>query len=436
MSGFVSTRDPRHCASFRAAVEANLAPDGGLYLPAELRPLPHVGELLAMDFMPRSIAVLEHLTRGELGVSLPAVVERAFNFPVPLAPITERISSLELFHGPTLAFKDFGARFLAEVLELFGNAEAAPRLILTATSGDTGGAVAHAFHGREGVKVAVLYPRGLVSPLQEKQFAALGGNVTAFAVDGSFDDCQALVKACFADPELSRELRLTSANSINLARLLAQVPYAFEAVAQWQRVTGGEAPVIAVPSGNFGNLAAALIARRLGLPVRAFVAATNANATVPEFLAGSPYRPRPSVATLSNAMDVGAPNNWERVVALFEGDETCLRRELRGAVATEADTRRALRKLAALDNLADPHTAVAFHGLEQTLRPGERGILFATAHPAKFREVVEPEVGRTIPLPPALKALESLPSLALFLDNNVERLKALLRHVSSGRCPR
>jgi threonine synthase len=271
--------------------------------------------------------------------------------------------------------------------------------------------VAHAFWRRPGVRAVVLYPRGRVSALQERQFATLGGNVTALSVDGSFDDCQALVKTAFADPDLSARHGLTSANSINVARLLPQTLYYMEAVAALRRqgVTGP--PVIAVPSGNFGNLCAGLLARALGLPVAAFVAATNANTTVPDYLETGEYRPRPSVATLSNAMDVGAPNNWERIEHLFSGDLDALRRVLRWGSKTDAETEETIRGLETHGYLADPHAAVARGVLAERLAPGETGIFLGTAHPAKFLPVYE-RLGIEVPIPEPLAALVNRPLLA------------------------
>ena len=330
-----------------------------------------------------------------------------------------------LFRSPTAAFKDFGARFLAAVVRARSSRE---RLVLTATSGDTGAAVAAAFHGMPGVRVAVLYPRGRVSPLQERQLACLGGNVAAYAVDGSFDDCQALAKRCFADAACSEELGLTSANSINIARLIGQIVYYFEAVAR-VRARHGEAPlVIAVPSGNFGNLCAGLYARALGLPVARFVAATNANRTVPEHLDTGVYAPRASVATHSSAMDVGAPSNWERVRHLFGDDLGAMRAALRWGVVDDSGTERALRELFAAGYASEPHAAVAWDVLRRTIAPGERGVFLATAHPAKFPELLEPLLGRPVPPPPALAAVLERPVRSHPMANDLAALRKELRN--------
>jgi len=405
-----STRDRASKATFAQALTRNLAPDGGLFLPETLEPFEDIDALLALPWQVRCAEIITRLLGDEFDRNdLASVAKEAFDFPVPLVQVDENIFSLELFHGPTLAFKDFGARFLARMLRLEREKTGAtgPLTILTATSGDTGAAVARAFWKLPGIRAVVLYPKGRVSPLQEKQFASLGDNVLALAVEGTFDDCQALAKACFADRDLSAALGLTSANSINIARLLAQTLYYFEAVAQ----SGGK-PVIAVPSGNFGNLCAGLLAHRLGLPLRTFVAATNANTTVPDYLETGTYHPRPSVATLSNAMDVGAPSNWERIESLFENDWNLLRAALRWGSLDDEGTRETIRELDARGYLCDPHGAVAYAVLRAHLEPGETGIFLATAHPAKFKEALEPVLGREIPLPAALLEVAERPLLA------------------------
>jgi threonine synthase len=429
----ISTRDAGLTASFRDAVLAGIAPGGGLWLPAPLPCFDDWPELLELDWSRRCEVLLDRLLGDELGHEpLAAVVGRAFDFPVPLVEVVSDAKrgrfALELFHGPTLAFKDFGARFFAGILELIRDPER-PVTILTATSGDTGAAVAQAFWQRRGVRAVVLYPRGRVSALQERQFATLGGNVTALAVDGAFDDCQALVKAAFADAALTARHGLTSANSINVARLLPQTLYYAEAVAQLRRRGTPEPPVIAVPSGNFGNLCAGLLARAMGLPVKAFVAATNANDTVPDYLDTGTYRARPSVATISNAMDVGAPNNWERIEHLFAGDLAALRSVLRWGARTDEETEQTIRDLQSHGYLADPHAAVAYGVLEETLAPGETGIFLGTAHPAKFLPVYE-KVGIDVPIPEALGVLIDRPLLAREIPNEVGALVAALEEGS------
>ena len=423
----VDTRDPVATASFREAVLQGIAPGGGLWMPETLPVFSNAEwtDLLAMGWQERSILLLDRLLAGEIAeADLARAVAQALDFPVPLVPVTAGIFALELFHGPTLAFKDFGARLFAALLDLLRE-PGRPVTILTATSGDTGAAVAHAFWRRERVRVVVLYPQGRISDLQERQLATLGGNVTALAVEGSFDDCQGLVKAAFADPGLSARLGLTSANSINVARLLPQTLYYAEAVAQLRHRGVLDPPVIAVPSGNFGNLCAGLLVRGMGLPVRAFVAATNANTTVPDYLETGDYRPRPSLPTLSNAMDVGAPNNWERIEHLFGGDLAALRKALRWGSQSDGETRERIRELERLGYLADPHAAVAYGVLRERLEPGETGVFLGTAHPAKFLPVYQ-EMGIEVPLPEPLAALAGLPLHRQDIPNRFAALRAAL----------
>jgi threonine synthase len=418
----VSTRTPTLSATFLEAVQAGLALDGGLYVPVEIPRFKDVPALLKLDFPSRSAEILHRLLGDEFPRSVIEDLARsAFTFPAPLVKVDEGISALELFHGPTLAFKDFGARFLARVMVL-GEGDR-PRTVLTATSGDTGAAVAQAFHGLPGVRVVVLYPAGRVSPLQERQFATCGGNVLALAVDGAFDDCQRLVKGAFEDAELVARLGLTSANSINIARLLAQTLYYFEAIAQ----TSGDLPlVVSVPSGNFGNLTAGLWAQRMGAPTQAFVAATNANRVVPDYLDSGVYQPKASVPTLSNAMDVGSPSNWERIFALFGGNHAAMAAALRWGSCTDAETEETIVELDRAGYLADPHGAVAYRVLRSNLRDGEQGIFLATAHPAKFREALAPALGRDIPLPKTLSDLLELPLLSEPLAADQAALKRRL----------
>jgi threonine synthase len=446
-----STRDARQQVPFKQAVVSNApaaeaAPEalsssggpaaktaagGGLYAPVALAPWPDVEDLLRLPWLERSTEILDRLLGDEYPrAELARMARQAFDFPLPLVEVEEDCFALELFHGPSFAFKDFGARFLAAVLAGLRQEGAAGRTVLTATSGDTGAAVAAAFWQRDGFRVVVLYPEGRVSPLQERQLACLGGNVVALAVAGDFDDCQRLVRACFADAELCAELRLVAANSINIARLVAQLLYYFEGLAQLRRLRpAAPAPVIAVPSGNFGNLCAGLYARALGLPAGGFVAATNANRVVPDFLDGGPYRPRPGIATLSNAMDVGNPSNWERILHLYGGDAAAVRRVLRWGVLDDAATAVTLGGLARRGYRADPHAAVAYGVLRRVLRAGEVGIFLATAHPAKFDAVLAP-LGLAAPLPGALAALLDRPLARERLSAGVAPLKARLRDLN------
>lgn len=429
----VSTRGASEVVGFCEAVRRGAAADGGLYRPAGLPRFADVEALLALSWNDRSAEILARLLGDELDrPAIASLAADAFDFPVPLVAVGD-VFALELFHGPSLAFKDFGARFLAVMLTLLRERGGLEPLvtILVATSGDTGAAVVQAFWRRPGFRVVVLYPRGRVAPLQERQFASLGDNVESLAVLGGFDDCQALAKACLADPTLARECGLTSANSINVARLLAQVLYYFEAVAQLRAAGSRLAATIAVPSGNFGNLCAGLMARALGLPVTAFVVATNANRTVPDYLDTGEYRPRASVATLSNAMDVGAPSNWERIESLFGGRLEALRAVLRWGSVDDDQTRETLRELHALDYLSDPHSAVAYRVLRDRLASGETGVFLATAHPAKFRDILEPLLGARVPLPPPLAEALERPLQSRPFPNDAAALKARLRRAGA-----
>lgn len=426
----VGTRDPSDTATFTEAAAGAVPAHGGLFTPAKFRRWVDVDALLAMSWRARCIAILADWIDDELEPGVIAdIVRDALDFEAPVVRLGDGTLALELFHGPTLAFKDFGARFLAAVLARIPSA--GPRTILTATSGDTGAAVAHAFWRKPGVRVVVLYPAGRVSPLQERQMASLGENVTAFAVSGSFDDCQALVKACFADRALSAEFGLTSANSINIARLVAQVLYYYEAVSG-ARALGAKGPlVISVPSGNFGNLCAGLMAWKLGLPVSAFIAATNANDTVPRYLASGTYEPRATIPTMSNAMDVAAPSNWERIESLFARDLSAVKAIVRAQRVDESETAAEIRRLDSIGYSACPHTAVASRALHRELRAGETGLFVATAHAAKFGEVLEPILKRKVEMPERLARLAQRPVLARAIGTDVQEfvkcLSATLR---------
>lgn len=339
--------------------------------------------------------------------------------------MTDRAWVLELFHGPTRAFKDVGARVQARLLHHF--TDGTPLTILVATSGDTGSAVAQAFHGVPDTRVVVLYPEGQVTDVQEAQMASLGDNITAVAVDGTFDDCQRLVKQAFADDDLRKHVWLTPANSINLGRLLPQVFYYF-ILARLASAKNGL--IVSVPSGNFGNLTAGLVAKRLGLPVGRFVAATNVNDVVPAYLRSGVYEPRPSVRTVANAMDVGAPSNFERMRALYDDDIDRMRQDVMGTAFTDA---RVVEEIARMYKergyLLDPHGAIAWLGLEEALAADKdaTGVFLATAHPAKFREVVEPAIGETVALPPALAEALARPRHSIQLPASYPALVALVR---------
>lgn len=428
---FVSTSGKAPPADLKTALLGGLAPDGGLYLPERLEPLPAtaLSALRGGPFQQTALAIARQLLKGELSdAQLERVIAQALDFPIPLVPFPKagRVHGLELFHGPTCAFKDVGARFMARLMAWYHGQDAAPLTILVATSGDTGSAVAHAFFNIAGTRVLVLYPQGKVSPLQERQFTTLGGNISAIAVAGTFDDCQRLVKEAFADSQL-RGLRLTSANSINIGRLLPQIFYYFHAWAQLP-----EAPaelIVSVPSGNFGNLTAGLMAKRLGLPVTTFVAATNRNDVVPQYLSTGIFQPRPSVATLSNAMDVGNPSNFARMLALYGGDVERMRQDVEGHAYTDDQTRAVIvRAFAEWGYVLDPHSTVACLGLTQSMsdRPGATGVFLATAHPAKFAEVVEPRIGAKVPMPQRLAECLRREPQATHMGKTLADLKAIL----------
>ena len=426
---WVSTRGAAPPISFVDALFAGTAPDGGLYMPERLDPLPAgtVESLRGATFVEVASRIGGHLLREEIGqAQLDALVRDALDFPVPLVQVSDRVWALELFHGPTAAFKDVGARVQARLLHHF--TDGTPLTILVATSGDTGSAVAQAFHRVPDTRVLVLYPAGQVSDVQEAQMAAMGDNIQAIAVAGTFDDCQALVKQAFADDDLRRHVWLTPANSINLGRLLPQAFYYFLLAG----LAGeGRGPVVAVPSGNFGNLTAGLIAKRIGLPVAHFVAATNVNDAVPVYLRTGQYEPRASKRTVANAMDVGAPSNFERMQAMYGGSVEALREDVSGVAFDDTEIVAAIGDVSRRHGyVLDPHGAIGWLAVHQALEhlgPRAQGVFLATAHPAKFRETVEPAIGRPVPLPPALAAALERRRHAVPLPAEYGALRALLR---------
>lgn len=418
----INIKRPQDVVSFRHAVLTGLGREQGLFFPRRFQQLEDVAGLLDMEFVPRSIAILQHLTQGEIELAeMQEMVESAFDFPLPCVKVFAGVSALELFHGPSLAFKDFGARFMARCLASFQ--DQGPMTILTATSGDTGAAVAHAYYGQAGINVVVLYPKGRISPLQEKLFCTLGGNIRTVAVDDDFDTCQQLVKQSFDDEELTSGLGLNSANSINIARLLAQVCYYFEAAAASTRP---ENLVFSVPSGNFGNVTAGLVAKAIGLPFKRLIAATNANDTVPRFLRSGKWEPHPTVTTITNAMDISLPNNFPRVLELGERHGLPLESLLASVSLDDEKTRGAINQLWEQGYLADPHSALAWSALDQSLKPGEEGVFMCTAHPAKFIEVMEETLDIKIPLPAELDAVKDKKVLSTTIPGNFEALKVLL----------
>jgi threonine synthase len=425
---YYSTNNKSMRSSLRNAVLKGLAADGGLFMPETITPLPP-------DWIKSPPSTLKEIAfdvaRHLVGDDVPAgalqdIIDRAINFEVPVVPLGEDTWSLELFHGPTLAFKDFGARFLAGLVEYYASQENREILVLAATSGDTGSAVANGFHRRKGVRVVILYPSGKVSALQEKQLATFGENITAWEVEGTFDDCQRLVKKLFMDDTLNKKFLLTSANSINIARLFPQTFYYFLG---WSQLPKGSRPVFSVPSGNFGNLTAGVIAKRLGLPVARFVAATNVNDVVPVYIDGGKYSPRASVATISNAMDVGDPSNFSRLLDLYGGDRNEMRNDIAAYSFSDQQTRLAMKQV--LDEkkyMLDPHGAVAYLGLKKFRQTtGDTpGFFLETAHPAKFIEVVEEATGANITLPAALELVRNRTKQSVRISHDFEEARERL----------
>ena len=406
---YYSTNHQSPLATLQEAVTRGLAPDKGLYMPEAIRPLPqdfyeHIDRLSLQEIACR-------VADAFFGDDVPQetlhdLVTDTLSFDIPLVPVGRDIYSLELFHGPTLAFKDVGARFMARLLGYFIRREGAGEVnVLVATSGDTGSAVANGFLGVPGIRVYVLYPKGKVSEIQEKQFTTLGRNITAIEVDGTFDDCQALVKEAFMDADLNAHMRLTSANSINVARFLPQSFYYFHAYAQLKREGRAEQMVVCVPSGNFGNITAGLFAARMGLPVGRFIAANNRNDVFYQYLRTGVYTPRPSVATIANAMDVGAPSNFARILALYGDSHEAIRADISGTTYTDEQIAETIRRVWTDEHyLLDPHGACGCRALQEELRPGETGVFLETAHPAKFKDTVEGIIGQPVAVPDKLQA--------------------------------
>lgn len=422
-------KDPNQIVDFEQAVKTGLGNLQGLFFPRHITPLEDIDQLLALPVLERNHALLRPFVQESLDdKTLAKILENTFKFPAKLQAVSENRYCLELFHGPTLAFKDFGASFMANCLQAFTQTRGAskqPVTILTATSGDTGAAVAHAFYQRENIRVVVLFPRGKISPLQQKMFTSLGDNIHTLAIDGDFDDCQALVKGCFDDLTLVSELGLNSANSINISRLLAQVCYYFDCVAllpEQQR----QNLVVAVPSGNFGNLCAGMIGKCLGLPIKRFIAATNANDTVPRYLQQGQWQPQPTIATLSNAMDVSNPNNWPRIQYLLDTHQFSLH-NLSACSVDEQQTRDSVRALFDLGYLSEPHAAVAYWALEKSLQPDEAGVFLGTAHPAKFQNAVETILSTSIDLPAELRQCAQKQDLSIDMAARLADLKHFLQ---------
>ena len=427
---YYSTGGKAPLASLREVVVNGLAPDRGLYMPERIKPLPAAffHDLPDMDLRDTAFAVASHFFGEDVDPeALERIVFGALNFPIPAIEVNESVFSLELFHGPTLAFKDVGARFMARLLAYFNEGEDRTVNVLVATSGDTGSAVANGFLGVDGVHVFVLYPKGRVSPSQECQFTTLGRNVTALEVDGSFDDCQALVKSAFLDPDLTARMKLTSANSINVARFLPQSFYYYHGVGRMQKMGRGEDLVVCVPSGNFGNICAALFAVRTGLPVKRMIAANNRNDVFLQYLLTGIYSPRPSIRTLANAMDVGDPSNFARILDLYKGDWHALRSFVSGRSVHDGTILTTIHDCwKETGYLLDPHGACGYRALVDSLREGENGLFVETAHPAKFKETVEKATGAPVAIPDRLAAFMEGEKQAVALTADFKAFKDFL----------
>ena len=438
---YYSTNNTATRECLETAVVKGLAADRGLYMPTSIRPLPQdfFDNIQDMSLQEISFRVAECF----FGEDIPAddlrqIVYDTMSFPIPAVKVTDNIYSLELFHGPTLAFKDVGARFMARLLGYFNKKQGGKRLVnvLVATSGDTGSAVANGFLGVEGIHVYVLYPKGKVSPIQECQFTTLGQNITAIEVDGVFDDCQTMVKNAFMDAELNQHMKLTSANSINVARFLPQSFYYFWAYAQLKKqgialndAPSAQAPklVACVPSGNFGNICSALFGRRMGLPIDRFIAANNANDIFYNYLQTGQYNPRPSTATIANAMDVGDPSNFARILDLYGHSHEAITEHISGATYSDEQIAHTMRQcLAETGYQLDPHGACGYQALQDGLRPGEVGFFLETAHPAKFKQVVDDICATDVEIPARLAAFMQGQKQSVEMPNDFSAFKHFL----------
>lgn len=420
-----STNNKNNIVGLKEALLKGLADDGGLFMPMEISELK--GELSG-TFQEIAFAAAKCLLQNEVpDDKLKEIIDDAINFDAPLVKICEGVSALELFHGPTLAFKDFGARFLSRIISFFIKGEGREITVLAATSGDTGSAVAHGFFNVPGIKVVLLYPSGKVSKIQEQQLTTMGGNVTALEVNGTFDDCQRLVKQAFQDKELSEKFGLASANSINIGRLIPQMFYYFYAYSQ---IKDKSKPVVfSIPCGNFGNLTAGLIAKKMGLPVARFIAATNANNIFGEYMEKGVFKPKSSIETISNAMDVGNPSNFARIMALYENNREELKKDVWTKSFSDEETKAAIKEVYEKYNyLMDPHGAVAYLGLKkyQKENPDCEGVFFITAHPAKFADVVESIIGKKIDTPERLQEYMDREKKSYKIGANFEELKESL----------
>lgn len=405
---YYSTNKKVEGVSLEDAVVKGLAEDKGLFMPNSIKALPQTffDTIETLSFQEIAYTVADAFFGEDVEAeALKKIVYETLNFDTPIVPVTDTIYSLELYHGPTLAFKDVGGRFMSRLLGYFIQKQAKTKVnVLVATSGDTGSAVANGFLGVEGIHVYVLYPKGLVSPIQECQFTTLGQNITALEVDGTFDDCQALVKSAFMDAELNAHMKLTSANSINVARFLPQSFYYFYAYAQLKKLNKNKEVVMCVPSGNFGNITAGLFAKRMGLPIKRFIAANNRNDIFLQYLQTGQYNPRPSISTIANAMDVGDPSNFARVLDLYENSHEVIKAEISGVSYDDEQIAVALKTcFEETDYLLDPHGACGYQALKDGLQVNETGVFLETAHPAKFLETVERIIGQKVDIPHKLQ---------------------------------
>ena len=443
---YYSTNGQAPIADLQKAVVKGLAEDRGLYMPEEIYMLPKVffGDIQDMDFQNIAYNVAQNFFGDDVdGDALQDIVYDTLSFDCPVVKVKDNIYALELFHGPTLAFKDVGARFMARLLRYFTSSSSSASFtsstspaslinVLVATSGDTGSAVANGFLGVEGIHVYVLYPKGKVSPIQECQFTTLGQNITAIEVDGVFDDCQALVKNAFMDEELNAQMRLTSANSINVARFLPQSFYYFWAYAQLKQIVNCKSSnskfVCCVPSGNFGNICSALFGKRMGLPISRFIAANNANDIFYKYIQTGKYDPKPSVQTIANAMDVGDPSNFARILDLYGNSHEAICRDISGATYTDEQIAETMRQcLAETGYQLDPHGACGYRALQEGLREGEVGFFIETAHPAKFKQAVDSICGGDVAIPERLQAFMKGTKQSIPMSKDYDSFKAFLK---------
>ena len=423
---YYSTNGKAPIATLEKAVVKGLAEDKGLYMPENIKPLPQsfFDNIENLSFQEIAYTVADAFFGEDVDAeSLKKIVYDTLAFDVPAVKVTDTIYSLELFHGPTLAFKDVGARFMARLLQYFLKKEGKGQVnVLVATSGDTGSAVANGFLGVDGIHVYVLYPKGKVSPIQECQFTTLGQNITAIEVDGVFDDCQSLVKSAFMDADLNAHMKLTSANSINVARFLPQSFYYFHAYAQMKKIGKADQLVACVPSGNFGNICSALFGKKMGLPIKRFIAANNANDIFYKYLQTGEYNPKPSVQTIANAMDVGDPSNFARIYDLYKKNHKAICADISGATYTDAQIAETIKQVKAETGyVCDPHGACGYRALAEGLKAGEVGFFLETAHPAKFKDTVDKILGEDIDIPAKLQAFmkgtkQSIPMSKAFAD--------------------